>query len=461
MILKGKLGEAEFREESLNGNLLRIVVALGIPLAFYYLFNGLFGLLDTIMASHIGSLEVSSISYLSQLQNLMTSLGQGLVSGAMISVNQAYGKGDDESVRKSINNLFTLLSVIIVLLLLMIPIVPVLLKLLQTPEEFISVGTSYFRVLLFSSAMNLVNILYINVEKTRGRTKRVMLLNVVVLVIKLSLTAVFVYVLDGTVVLIATATLISYSFLFVFAVVSFSNRKSLFSVVPSFLKLKRKETVKIMRLSVPLMVERSAFSFGKTVTNTMVASISALSVGALGISMSISGLLTNMQSGFSDASVAVISQNDGAGRKDRVVKAYFAVLLATVTVSSIGTIILYLLSSPLIHLFAVSRYGYDESFELLIRNVFKFDLFSCIPLAFNAAATSLILGTGRTKLTFLVAFCRIFAFRIPVLYFLMNCTSLGSDAVGVMMIVSNGTTALLSTSIAIGIILREKRRNYE
>ena len=41
----------------------------------------------------------------------------------------------------------------------------------------------------------------------------------------------------------------------------------------------------------------------------------------------------------------------------------------------------------------------------------------------------------------------------------MNCTTLGSDAVGVMMIVSNGSTALLSTSIALGIILKGKRKN--
>ncbi len=458
MIPGGRASEAGFRNESLNGNLLRLIVSLGLPLAFYYLFNGLFGLLDTVMASHIGSIEVSSVSYLSQLQNLMTSLGTGLVSGAMISVNQAYGNGDEEAVRRRMNNLFTLLLIIIVLLLLMIPFVPVLLVLMKTPEEFVRAGTSYFRVMLLSSAVNLVNTLYINVEKTRGRTRRVMYLNIAVLVIKLSLTAVFVYVFGGGVVLMAAATLCSYLFLFLFAFRSFRDGKSLFSVVLPFMKLRRNESAGIMHLSVPLMIERSAFSFGKTVTNAMVASISALSVGALGISMSISGLLTTMQSGFSDASVAVISQNCGAGRRDRVIRAYTAVLLVTVTVSSAGTLILYFLSSPLIHLFAVSRYGYDRAFEDLIRNVFRFDLFSCIPLAFNSAASSLLLGTGRTRLTFLVAFCRVFAFRIPVLYFLMHHTALGPDAVGVMMIISNGATALLSTLIALGIIRRERGR---
>ncbi len=457
MISKGNLEEEEFREKALSSSLFSLVFSLGLPLAFYFLFNGFFGLLDTIMASHIGSLEVSSISYLSQLQNLILSLGAGLISGAMIKINQAFGKGDAKEVREDVSSLYAMLLVIIGLLLLLIPFVPVFLRLLKTPEDFIRIGTKYFRVLLFATAINLINTLYINIEKTRGRTRLIMVLNILVLVIKLSLTALFVYVLDGTVVSIALATLISYLFLFIVSLFHLFDKKSLFSIAISNLKIRSTSAKPILSLSFPLMVEKSAFSLGKTVTNSMIATLGALSVGALGVSMSISGLLSQMQSGFSDSAVAVISQNVGAKRHDRVVKAYFAVLFITVALSLVGTIILYIFSDSLIHIFAESKSGYDAYFETLIKNVFRYDLFSCLPLAFNAAASALILATGRTKISFLVSISRIFIFRIPVLYFLMHYTSLGTDSVGVMMIISNGSTAILSTLIAIGIIIKEKR----
>ena len=75
----GELSEREFREVSLNSDLLPLVFRLGAPLAFYSLFNAFFQLLDTMMASHVSSVALSSVSYLSQIQNLILSLGLGLV----------------------------------------------------------------------------------------------------------------------------------------------------------------------------------------------------------------------------------------------------------------------------------------------------------------------------------------------------------------------------------------------
>ena len=108
----------------------------------------------------------------------------------------------------------------------------------------------------------------------------------------------------------------------------------------------------------------------------------------------------------------------------------------------------------------MGRNGYDIEFESLIYDVFKYDLFSCIPLAFNISASSLIIGSGRTKIAFLVSFCRVYLFRIPLLKYLLSYTTLGNISIGIVMIVSNTLTAVLSTAIAIYIILKE-RRKYE
>ena len=61
---------------------------------------------------------------------------------------------------------------------------------------------------------------------------------------------------------------------------------------------------------------------------------------------------------------------------------------------------------------------------------------------------------------FLVSFCRVYLFRIPLLKYLLSYTTLGNISIGIVMIVSNTLTAVLSTAIAIYIILKE-RRKYE
>lgn len=453
----GELSEREFREVSLNSDLLPLVFRLGAPLAFYSLFNAFFQLLDTMMASHVSSVALSSVSYLSQIQNLILSLGLGLVAGAAVVMSRSFGEGDFEGVRKSFGNLMVLLFFVMLLLLVMVPFVPFFLSLMGTPEVFIREGASYFQVLILSTVLNLFNNAYISVERIRGRTRRIMVLNFLVMAIKLSLTWFFVYILESTIVMIAVSTLISHLFLSVVALSFFRNAGSLFSLRVSFMKPERKTTGSILSLSFPLMFEKSAFSLGKTIVNSIISAFDPISVGALGVSTGISGLVTLMQSGFSDASTALISQNDGDGRSDRVVKCYFSVLILTLTVSLLGTVILFLFSRPLIHIFAMGRDGYDAAFENLILQVFRYDLFSCFPLAFNISAFSLIIGKGRTKTAFFISFCRVYLFRIPLLKYLLAYTSLGNEAVGIVMVVSNTLTAVLSSSIALSIVVRERR----
>ena len=53
------------------------------------------------------------------------------------------------------------------------------------------------------------------------------------------------------------------------------------------------------------------------------------------------------------------------------------------------------------------------------------------------------------KYTFFVNFMRVFAFRVPVLWFLQNYTNLGNDSVGIVMMISNIGVGVLSSFIAL------------
>lgn len=57
-----RLSEAQFREKPLSANPYLLIIQIGIPLAVFALFASLFSLLDTIMASHLGTIEVSTVA---------------------------------------------------------------------------------------------------------------------------------------------------------------------------------------------------------------------------------------------------------------------------------------------------------------------------------------------------------------------------------------------------------------
>ena len=443
-----KMTEEEFREYSISGNLYRLIVHVGAPLAVFALFNCLFSILDTMMASHLGTIDVSAVAYLNQLRMILNAIGSGLITGSMILINRAYGAGDNAKVSILMNTLIRLLMALSALFILMIPFVPDILRAISTPEEFIKEGALYFRILLIASALNFINLVYINIEKTRGRTGVIMVINIASMIVKLGLSAFFIYALDKGITFIALATLITYALFAAYSLTHIFDKSSIFYVNPRLIfKGKKEYTKSLIGISYPVAIEDSTFSLGKVVVSSLAASYGAEMIGALGISNNMCGIASNFENGFSDASSAIVSQNYGAKKYDRAIKAYVANIVITFTVSLIALAFLFMLDEPLIRLFSTSRSGLDASFHDTISRIFLFDAFSCLGIALNGAGMDFLLGLGRTKITLVLNFVKIFVLRIPVLFILQRFISDGATALGIMMLISNVGVSIPTTII--------------
>ena len=444
----GRMTETEFREYSLSGNLYSLIIQVGTPLAVFALFNCLFSILDTMMASHLGTIDVSAVAYLNQLRMILNAIGSGLITGSMILINRAYGAGDNSKVSILMNTLIRLLMALSVLFILMIPFVPDILRAISTPEEFIKEGALYFRILLIASALNFINLVYINIEKTRGRTGVIMVINIASMLVKLGLSAFFIYALDKGITFIALATLITYALFAAYSLTHIFDKSSIFYVnLRLIFKGKKEYTKSLIGISYPVAIEDSTFSLGKVVVSSLAASYGAEMIGALGISNNMCGIASNFENGFSDASSAIVSQNYGAKKYDRAIKAYVANIVITFTVSLIALAFLFMLDEPLIRLFSTSRSGLDASFHDTISRIFLFDAFSCLGIALNGAGMDFLLGLGRTKITLVLNFVKIFVLRIPVLFILQRFISDGATALGIMMLISNVGVSIPTTII--------------
>ena len=131
-----RMTEQEFRAYSLSGNLYHLIIQVGTPLAVFALFNTLFSILDTMMASHLGTIEVSTVAYMNQLRMVLNAIGTGLITGSMILINREYGAGNNEKTSVLMNTLIRLILIISQIFLMMFPFIPWLLKLISTPDEF-------------------------------------------------------------------------------------------------------------------------------------------------------------------------------------------------------------------------------------------------------------------------------------------------------------------------------------
>ena len=438
--------DEQFREFSLNGPMWRVVLYVGFPLALYESLNQLFKILDTMMASHIGASAVSAVAYLSQINMMISAVGTGLAVGASIKVSQAYGAGDFMLVKKRVSTMFAMCGALgIAILLVLVPFTPEFLRLMNTPEEFIADGSTYFRLELFGMIITFFNNVYIAIGRARGNSKRILILNTAVIVVKLGLTAWFVYGLGGGINMISCATIISQSFLLLAACINMNQKGNAFGFSLRAISIKKEVICPMLTLSFPVIVERIAFAVGKVIVNSMSTVYGSWTVGALGISNNIGGITTNPQNGFQEGGSSIISQNLGAGRPKRALLAFRWVLYIDMLIGLVIMTASLLCLNQLAGLFA----GDNAEFAEMIKQIYRFEAVGAIPLGVNAAVMALLYGFGKTRVTLVMNFCRVFLFRVPVLWALQQFTDLGNVSAGIVMAVSNVASGVLAAVVGV------------
>ena len=83
--------DKQFREFALHDSMWHVVLYVGLPLALYQSLTQLFKIFDSMMAAHISATAVSAVSYLSQINLMLSAIGGGLAVGASIKISEAYG----------------------------------------------------------------------------------------------------------------------------------------------------------------------------------------------------------------------------------------------------------------------------------------------------------------------------------------------------------------------------------
>lgn len=452
--------DEQFRQYALTAPPLKVLLTVSFPLALYQALHQLFKLLDTLMASHIGAEAVSAVAALSQITLMINALGSGLAVGGCIKISEAYGMGDHELVHKRVATVYAMAAAVsAVICLTLIPFAEGFLLLLQTPPELIDTGVGYFRMEILTLVVSFFNTVYIAIERSRGHARKILLLNLTVIVIKLALSALFVYGLDGGLILIAAATLISQCLILVYALVTMPRDEGAFRFSPGSISLQKRTVLPIFSLSMPVTLEKMLFAAGKVIVNAMSGVYGGLTVGALGISNNIGGLTTSWHIGFTDGTAPLISQNRGAGQYRRTLQLYFWLLVINVAIGLTGLLLVSLTLPWLAQIFAMSKAAYNSDFQQMIVDIHRWEMLGYITLGINSATVALLLGYGYSRLTMLLNVARVFLFRVPVLWAFQQFTALGPEAVGMTMMISNVATGLSAIAVAIPVVHRILRKS--
>ena len=454
--------DEQYRQYALSAPPIKVLTSACLPLALYQALQSIFKIFDALLASHIGAEAVSAVSCLSQITLMITAIGSGLAIGGSIKISEAYGRGDDTQVRERVATVYAM--AILVSLLVVATLVPFavpFLRLLKTPEDLITTGVGYFRVEILTLVVSFFNTVYIAIERSRGHAKKILNLNLVIILVKLGLSALFVFVMKGGLIMIATATLIGQLLILFYAIATMPRDEGAFRFSVRNIRLNKPTVLPLLNLAYPVSAEKMLFAAGKVIVNSMSGVYGALTVGALGISNNIGGLTTSWHMGFTDGTAPLISQNRGAGKYRRTLQLYYCLLAIDVAIGVIGLALVSWALPWLANIFAQSESNFDAGFRDMIVEIHKWEMLGYITLGINSATLALLLGYGYTKLTMLLNVARVFVYRVPVLWVFQNFTTIGAEAVGMTMMVSNVCTGLTAVVIAIPVVLKIRRKIRE
>ena len=450
--------DENFREYALNKPLFKVMFNVCLPLALYQSMQAIFSIIDSLLASFIGSQAVSAIASIHQITTMVTAIGSGLAVGGSIRISESYGMGDYESVRKRCSTLYvTVIAVGIALALILVPFAGSFLSFLGTPAELVSEGVGYFRVQIMILALSFFNTVYIAIERSRGHSKRLMFLNMLVILVKLSLSAFFIYVLHGDVIMIAIATLISQLTLCTIAVISIIRDDGCFKFSLKAADFKKRTILPIVKLSYPIAAEKMLFAAGKVIVNSMSGVYGAMTVGALGISNNIGGLTTQWHSGMHDGASSLVSQNRGAGKYSRTIGVFWRLMIIDVLIGFTGFMLVSWNLPLLAEIFARSKDKFDPAFCDMIVAIHRYEMIGYMTLGVASSVNAFLIGMGKAKTVMTLNIVRVFVFRVPVLFFLQRFTGLGYEAVGITMMVSNVSAGVVSILAAIPTLIKTSK----
>lgn len=455
------------RDKILNGNLFSVILQICLPLFIYNLFDSLYSFVDTIMVSNISMEGVSSVAAISQIKAMFNAIGVGLAGGGSILIARSFGAGDFDRGNKIIKVLSTLgIIVALSLCVICIPFSGPILLLCGLDENLLGISTGYFIVQIINCVVVLFNSIFIGVQKAKGDTKSIFYLNIISMLSKLVFTSLFIYAFQvKNTIWVAVATVMSQLILFAILYVKVNKKDSVYKVNLFQFTLDKKLVKEILFISLPIMFGKFVFAFGKVAVNAMCKSYGPMVVGALAISNNINGLVTNPINSFEEGESSIVSQNLGNNNSKRALKAFFVTLLISVITGIIGYILIrFIFQDNLISIFSKTESELVEmtshEFMKLIESINNYDSLSILALSINSSVLGILYGYGKTKLAMIVNICRVFVFRVPVLWFLQTFhPEMGAECAGISMGVSNILIATMSVIILIVFLASLNKKN--
>ncbi|MBO4496307.1 MAG: MATE family efflux transporter [Clostridiales bacterium] len=306
------------------GNPTRHILKFTLPLLIGNLFQQLYNMVDSIVVGrYVSAHALAAVGACGSLNFLFFSLSSGLAVGIGIIASQYFGANDEKQLKKTIaNSIYVLASSALVVTLIGFFLAGPILRLLQTPDEYVADSISYFRV----TCLGIVGVAFYNgvaaLLRAVGDSKTPLYFLILSSIINVSLDLVFVINFGLGVVGVALATIIAQAISAIVSIIYAYHKVSYFKLRGKDLKPDYSMIRDSFRLGAPVALQNSMIAVSCIALQSVVNGFGPDVASAYTITGRIEQLVQQPYGSLGMALTSYSGQNIGAKKQERVVEGF-------------------------------------------------------------------------------------------------------------------------------------------
>ena len=394
-----------------TGNVTGRLIKFASPLFLGNMLQVVYNMVDMMIVGNvIGKAGLSAVSIGGDLNNLLTFIAMGFTNAGTIIISQYIGAGQRRNVGRFIGT-FTLSLTFFALVMTVISALlhENILTWMNTPPEAYGEAKSYCLTcilgLIFIYGYNAVA----GVLRGMGDSRHPFIFIAIAAVLNIVLDCVFVIGLKTGAFGAALATVISQGFSFIAAVVFLArNRARLgFEMDRRCFVIDKGMLGTMVKLGVPMALKSTSVAFSKMFVNSYINAFGVTVSAVTGVGSKLNHMIAQCSNAFNTAGAAMVGQNIGAEKYDRVPRILISDFCIMAVVGAVCSAALVLFPNEIFGLFTKDPDVLKVCMEFIPVAIVIF-----IGSAFRAPSNALSNGTGNFVVNFAIAILDAIVIRI-------------------------------------------------
>ena len=336
-----------------EGSLLPAIVRFSIPLMLSNVLQVLFNMSDiAVVGRFAGSQALGAVGSTTILVSLFTGFLIGMGSGVNVVTARYLGARQHQDVIQTVHTSAILLLITGVLLLVFgFLFTPPMLRLLGTKDELLDGAIRYLRIYLLGMPALAVFNFGNGVLSASGDTKRPLLFLSIAGALNVALNLLFVIVFQMAEAGVALASAVSQYVSASLIVLSLAHRTESIGLSRAQLHLDRKKSRQILSISIPSGLQNAIFAIANLFIQAGVNTFDAVMVEGNAAAANADALIYDVMAAVYLACSSFMSQNYGAGHRERVKKSYLLCLGLSFGIATVMSAVLVIFGRAFLSLF--------------------------------------------------------------------------------------------------------------